>query len=84
MKRKIDDLGRLVIPKEMRNELGLLDGDEVNIELSGNTIIITNPNAKNNFINHLYAMINHCENQDVKQCLTKALNIYLEKEEEGK
>ncbi|MBP3920817.1 MAG: AbrB/MazE/SpoVT family DNA-binding domain-containing protein [Bacilli bacterium] len=43
MNRKIDDLGRLVIPKEMRNKLGIKDNDPVNIECIENKIIITNP-----------------------------------------
>lgn len=45
MKRKIDNLGRLVIPIEMRDELKIKNGDEVNIELQGNSIVIQN--AKN-------------------------------------
>lgn len=43
MNRKIDDLGRLVIPKEMRNKLEIKDNDPVNIECIENKIIITNP-----------------------------------------
>jgi AbrB family looped-hinge helix DNA binding protein len=41
MNRKIDRLGRLVIPKEMRDELGIKNGDKVKIELKGNKIIVT-------------------------------------------
>lgn len=43
MKRKIDELGRLVIPIEMRETIGLKNGDPVKIELEENKIIITNP-----------------------------------------
>ena len=43
MKRKIDELGRFVIPKEIRKELGIKDNDLINIECTGNKIIITNP-----------------------------------------
>lgn len=43
MKRKIDELGRLVIPKEIRTEIGLNDGDSVEIQLEDNRIIVTNP-----------------------------------------
>lgn len=43
MNRKIDELGRLCIPKEMRNKLGIKDNDPVNIECIENKIIITNP-----------------------------------------
>lgn len=45
MKRKIDELGRLVIPKEMRKELGIKDNDQINIECIGNKVIITKPDA---------------------------------------
>lgn len=43
MNRKFDDLGRISIPKEMRDKIGLSNGSEANIELIGNKIIITNP-----------------------------------------
>ncbi len=47
MNRKIDELGRLVIPKEMRKKLGLNERDEVKIELENDKIILTNPNKFN-------------------------------------
>lgn len=43
MKRNIDNLGRVVIPAEMRNELGIEPNQELEIEKVGNKIIITNP-----------------------------------------
>ena len=43
MNRKIDELGRLVVPKEMRKKLGINSNDPVNIECTGDKIIITNP-----------------------------------------
>ena len=43
MQRNIDNLGRVVIPKEMRKQLGVNNGDPVNIELVDNKVIITNP-----------------------------------------
>ena len=49
MNRKIDNLGRLVIPKEMRKQLGINENDPVNIECASNKIIITNPNKKDEF-----------------------------------
>lgn len=45
MNRKIDDMGRIVIPKEMRKKLGLNNGEEVNIELAGDKVVISNPNS---------------------------------------
>lgn len=39
--RNIDDLGRIVIPKEIRKVLGAEAGDEFNIELNGLKVTIT-------------------------------------------
>jgi AbrB family looped-hinge helix DNA binding protein len=38
--RKIDDLGRVVIPAEMRRSLGVEEGDQLEITLSGDHIEI--------------------------------------------
>ena len=39
--RKIDELGRLVIPKEIRNVHNISDGDSVEILSDGNRITVT-------------------------------------------
>lgn len=44
MKKQIDNLGRVVIPKEMRKELKLDNGSTVNVELVEGSIVLTNPN----------------------------------------
>lgn len=36
--RKIDDLGRIVIPAEMRRVLGIQEGDELEISLDGDHV----------------------------------------------
>ncbi len=38
--RKIDDLGRIVIPAEMRHVLGVREGDQLEITLEGDHIAI--------------------------------------------
>ncbi len=38
--RRVDELGRLVIPKELRREIGVKDGDEVEILGGENCIVI--------------------------------------------
>lgn len=43
MIRNTDEIGRLVIPKEMRAQLGIENGGQVRIELKGKKIVITNP-----------------------------------------
>jgi len=43
MIRKIDNLGRIVIPKEMRKAISVDNGDPIHMEMKDNQIIITNP-----------------------------------------
>lgn len=43
MKKRIDDLGRIVLPQPFRKELGIKDNQELEIEKTDNKIIITNP-----------------------------------------
>ncbi len=38
--RRIDDLGRIVIPKETRKILGISNGDPVEIYTEGNSVVI--------------------------------------------
>lgn len=38
--RKIDGLGRLVIPMEIRNKLGIHDNDPLEIHAEGSTIVV--------------------------------------------
>ena len=45
MNRKIDTLGRIVLPKEMRTQLNIKENDPLNIELQDNKIIITKPDT---------------------------------------
>lgn len=45
MNRNIDNLGRIVIPKEMRTQLDIKENDPLNIELQDNKIIITKPDT---------------------------------------
>ena len=39
--RKIDELGRIVLPLDLRNQLDLIDGDSINISVENNQIILT-------------------------------------------
>ena len=39
--RRVDELGRIVIPKEMRKKMSIDDGDPVEIFVDGDKIILT-------------------------------------------
>ncbi|TLZ64356.1 MAG: AbrB/MazE/SpoVT family DNA-binding domain-containing protein [Methanobacteriota archaeon] len=40
MKRKLGSKGQVVVPKEIRQKLGLGEGSTLTFELSGNTILV--------------------------------------------
>lgn len=41
MDRHIDDLGRIVIPKEMRNSLNIQPGDIITMQIDDDKLILT-------------------------------------------
>lgn len=43
--RRIDDLGRIVIPKEMRQTLRIKEGDSLEISINGEVILIRRAEA---------------------------------------
>lgn len=51
--RRIDDLGRLPIPKELRKALGVEGGDGMDIRLEGKRIIIEKHHDPLEELNHL-------------------------------
>lgn len=42
--RNVDELGRIVVPKEMRNKMGIANSDPVEIYVDGDKIILTKYN----------------------------------------
>ena len=52
--RKIDELGRIVIPKEVRNKLKIQDNESILISLDENKINI----SKYSYLNNYYKFIN--------------------------
>lgn len=55
--RKIDDLGRIVIPKEIRKSLGIRDGENLEILIEGNNIKLTKNNVINNYLEYLKKIV---------------------------
>lgn len=61
--RKIDQLGRIVIPKEIRKSLGIKDGDGVEFLLEEDTIVLRKASVSNRYqalsdslVNGVYAV----------------------------
>ena len=70
--RKIDDLGRIVIPKELRGKLKLSENENILLKLTDNKIEI----QKYSYINNYQALINGiismlCKNFHFTKCLLK-------------
>jgi AbrB family looped-hinge helix DNA binding protein len=56
MTRKLDELGRIVIPKEIRNNFKIEEGDQVEFFLSGDEIVIKKPSNLNGLDNEIYKL----------------------------
>ena len=46
--RKIDDLGRIVIPKDVRLTLGISAGDEIEISVTDGEVVLKKAEARDN------------------------------------
>lgn len=60
--RKIDDLGRIVIPKEIRNNLNIKLNDELEIFVSNNEIILKKYTKLDNIKNLIEILIKNNKN----------------------
>jgi AbrB family looped-hinge helix DNA binding protein len=46
VKKTIDKLGRIVIPSELRKELGVSDGDEMKLEVKDGKLVVSKAHKK--------------------------------------
>lgn len=56
--RKIDELGRIVIPKEIRRNLGIRDGESLEIFIDDEAILLKKHNQMHNFMDIGEKLIN--------------------------
>jgi transcriptional pleiotropic regulator of transition state genes len=49
IRRKVDDLGRVVIPSSIRKMLGITEGDLVEIYMDGHRVVLTLPEEQCTF-----------------------------------
>lgn len=69
--RKLDQLGRIVIPKELRNTFDLEEGDPIEIFVDGNDIILRKYQPACIFCNDATDIMQY-ENKNIcKNCLAK-------------
>ena len=73
MKKNIDELGRILIPKIIREQLGISVGEELNLEAKDEKIIISK--VHDEFEEYLKSLYEEMADDSVYQKLVK--NIYL-------
>ena len=65
--RRIDDLGRIVIPKEIRRQLGIAVGDSLEIVLDGDKLYLEKYIASYEYEKHILGIVERMMNDE---CLT--------------
>lgn len=73
--RKIDELGRVVIPKEIRGNLDILEKDSVEIFVDGNKVIIQKYNPTCCFCGGNNKLSTYKDKLVCKNCINKIANF---------
>ena len=73
--RKLDELGRVVIPKEIRNKLDIEEKDSIEIYLEGSSIILRKFETGCIFCNNSKDLVSFKEKLVCKKCLAKMTEI---------
>ena len=78
--RCVDDLGRLVIPKEMRRTLGIHEGDPVDMSIEKGNIIVRRVSRNENFQSAVSRIIADLQDSDYSKKREKAIQLLREAE----
>lgn len=76
--RNMDELGRLVIPKELRRTFSINEGDPLEIFTNGEKIVIQKykpETEKNEVVNELQEFIEHSVNEDLIELLNRSIKL---------
>ena len=71
MARKVDDLGRIVLPVELRRQLGVRAGDELDIAVDGTMILLHKIESRCIFCDSLEQLRGYREKQICGNCVTE-------------
>ena len=71
MSRKVDDLGRIVLPVELRRQLGIRAGDELDIAVDGATVLLQKIESRCVFCDSLDSLRGYREKQICGSCVTE-------------
>ena len=76
--RKLDELGRVVIPKEIRNKLDIEEKDPIEIYLDGTSIILRKFETGCIFCNNSKDLVSFKDKLICKKCLSKMTELNVE------
>ena len=69
--RRIDDLGRVVIPKEIRRTLHIKEGDPLELFLEGSVVCFKKYNTSDLFAEALDDLLELLKAHDMSSCITE-------------
>ena len=73
--RKVDELGRIVIPMELRNKLGIQEKDPLEIFVDGSSIILKKYNRNCIFCGSSKDLLHYNDNLICIKCKNKIANL---------
>ena len=74
--RRIDDLGRIAIPKEIRRQVGIEEGDLLEIVLDGDRLYLEKYIASYEYEKHILGIVERMVNEvDVTDEMIKAISL---------
>lgn len=73
--RKLDELGRVVIPKEIRNKLDIEEKDPIEIYLDGTSIVLRKFELGCIFCNNSKDLTTYKDKLICKKCLSKISDL---------
>lgn len=78
-RKKIDDLGRIVIPKDIRKMLFIRDGEMLNVSVSEKGVLISKIETREDIVSSLtQTLYRICKAQDMSQVQKDTVTQYLE------
>ena len=73
--RNIDELGRVVVPKELRKKLGIANTDPVEIYVEGEKIILTKYHPVCHFCGSSDSIVEYKDKNVCKKCIEEIKSL---------
>lgn len=77
MSRKVDELGRIVIPKEIRNKFDIKTNDRMDIYVENNIISLVKDSKKCIFCSSTKDLIYHNNKHVCNKCMQKLVKKFM-------